>query len=195
MEKLVRFQYPLPRRSGVMASRFPFKEEIACSSHVYAAIIIVEQCYNKRVSIRDSREAYNKYMREYHLKLYHERRNEAIDKLGGKCRLCGGIEDLQFDHIKREDKRFDISKYLLRVSRVKYERELMKCQLLCSGCHVEKTLVERGQKPARGTHGTLSSYRYCHCELCKKTKREWQRKYRKTHKRITVDGKRVTVER
>jgi len=57
-----------------------------------------------------------------------------------------------------------------------------------------KTLKEKGMEIAKGNHGTLSSYTYCHCKLCKKAKREWFREYYKTHKRVTINGKRKVIK-
>lgn len=64
--------------------------------------------------------------------------------------------------------------YCMTVER--FLEELKKCQLLCKPCHIEKTVIDRGEIIARGTHGTISSYRYCHCEVCRRAKTEWQRK-------------------
>lgn len=66
-------------------------------------------------------------------------------------------------------------------SEARFKAELAKCQLLCKPHHLEKTLRERGFKPAKGTHGTLSAYKSCgppKCEECKKAKRDYQREYK-----------------
>jgi 5-methylcytosine-specific restriction endonuclease McrA len=119
----------------------------------------------------------NEYMAAYMLRRYHERRAEAVAALGGKCVRCGSIEDLQLDHRDPADKSFNIGK-LWSVSRVRYLAELAKCQLLCAECHTNKTLADRGQRPARGTHGTLSSYRYCKCRRCRAAKSKYERERR-----------------
>ncbi len=118
------------------------------------------------MAIRDTKESYNQYMRRYHLKRYYRMKQELINLLGGKCQKCESVEWLQFDHIDRKTKKINITNFLLR-SLVKSKKELEKCQLLCRDCHREKSILEVGKKIARGTHGTLSSYRYCHCDLCK----------------------------
>jgi len=143
---------------------------------------------------RKNKEEYNTYMRKYHLKRYRRLRNEAITFLGGKCVKCGSTEKLELDHINKDDKEIEVSK-MLSVSLDRFWKEVKKCQLLCKGCHLDKTIVERGHKIAKGTHGTLSSYRYCKCELCKKAHRDWSIKYNKSHKRITINGERVVVPR
>ena len=129
------------------------------------------------MSLKDTREGYNKYMREYHLKRYHRIRKEAIEKLGGKCNKCGSTEKLQLDHIDPKNKSFDVSLFL-SVPLKLFREELKKCQVLCFNCHSIKSILEQGKIPARGTHRTLSAYRYCRCKLCKKEKRDWQKKYR-----------------
>lgn len=58
----------------------------------------------------------------------------------------------------------------------KLDAEVAKCQLLCFGCHLEKTLMDKGIQ--RWKHGTLSGYRYCRCAECKKAKSDHSRKAR-----------------
>lgn len=136
------------------------------------------------MGIRDSKETYNEYMRKNHILRYHKIRRDAIARLGGKCKLCGEVDykKLQLDHIKSTEKEIEIS-LLLNVSKEKFEKELKKCQVLCKLCHIEKTIIEAGKKLAKYMHGTLSSYRYCHCKLCREAKRIYTAKYRMTHKR------------
>ena len=121
-------------------------------------------------------------MREYHIKRYYVKKREIISKLGGKCKKCGATKNLQIDHINPKDKQFSVT-LLLSFSWKKVENEIKKCQLLCKKHHMEKTILEQGNKIAKGNHGTLSSYRYCHCEICKIAMRDWTRKYRLTHDR------------
>lgn len=124
------------------------------------------------------KEKYKAYMKEYMLKKYKERREKAIDKLGGKCVKCGGTLELQFDHINPEEKSFTIAKRS-SINEEDFWKEIDKCQLLCGECHKLKTLTDMGMKQAKGFHGTLSTYRYCKCDLCKKAKAEYTRNYRK----------------
>ncbi len=70
-----------------------------------------------------------------------EKRAYCIEYLGGKCVVCGTIHNLQFDHIKREGKKYEITRKLTN----KFDNlkeELDKCQLLCAPCHLEKTAKE-----------------------------------------------------
>ena len=120
------------------------------------------------------------YMRVYMLNRYHKRRNEAILELGGHCRECGTTERLELDHKDPAKKQFSLSR-AWSVSEVRFREELAKCQLLCVDCHAIKSILESGRTPAKGTHGTVSAYRYCgppKCAACKDAKRvvtnEWR---------------------
>ncbi len=123
------------------------------------------------------------YMRVYMAHRYRRRRNQAIKELGGKCVKCGTSKNLQLDHIKPETKKFAIGARLAGVSEQKFKAELAKCQLLCEECHIEKSIIERGHKIAKGTHGTVSSYRYCKCEACKAAKSEANKQYRQSRRK------------
>lgn len=118
------------------------------------------------------------YMRRYMLERYRRRRNEAIEQLGGKCTECDKTDNLELDHVDPSTKSFTIAKSG-SVSEERWKNELHKCQLLCRLCHVSKTLKDRGQKSAREKHGTISSYRYCKCDLCREAKAKYTREYRK----------------
>lgn len=109
---------------------------------------------------------------------YRAQREEAIAVLGGKCVRCGRMDSLEFDHIDKDSKVFAIG-HLLSVSRARYLEELAKCQLLCRPCHLLKTLDERGHRVARGTHGTISAYRYCKCEICRQAWKAYCKALRK----------------
>ena len=114
------------------------------------------------------------YMADYMRKRYHERKREAFKILGGQCKKCGSKKGLHIDHRDRAKKAMSVNRMTM-VSRAKFLSELKKCQLLCSGCHMEKSIKELGNKPAKGTHGTLSSYRYCRCSKCRKAMSDYNR--------------------
>ena len=133
------------------------------------------------MGIRDNKQTYNKYMREYHLKRYYRLKSEAHASLGGKCINCESTDDLQMDHIDRHNKSFSASK-MLSFSLKAFWEEIKKCQLLCKKCHRVKTTIESGKRMAKGNHGTLSCYRYCKCNLCKKAKADWSREYMKKYR-------------
>lgn len=123
------------------------------------------------------KEKYNAYMKDYMLRRYHKRMQAAKDHLGGKCVKCGALNDLELDHIDRSTKSFTIGN-LWSVNEKRFWEEVNKCQLLCMACHEQKTLIDMGQKSARLTHGTLSSYRYCKCAECKAAKSAYSKKMR-----------------
>jgi 5-methylcytosine-specific restriction endonuclease McrA len=120
----------------------------------------------------------SEYMRRYMRQRYHQRREAAIKLLGGKCSECPETKSLELDHINPRDKEFDLAK-IWSCSSQKFWAEIKKCQLLCRQHHKEKTLRDRGQISAQGTHGTLSSFRYCKCPECKLAKAKYMRRYRK----------------
>jgi 5-methylcytosine-specific restriction endonuclease McrA len=129
------------------------------------------------MAVRDTKESYNKYMREYHLKRYYRIRGDLILRLGGKCANCGSIKDLQLDHIDPKTKSFEISRFL-SVSKNMLEIEMPKCQVLCSKCHEIKSILDQGKNIAKGTHGTMSAYRYCKCKLCREAKSNYNKQYK-----------------
>lgn len=124
------------------------------------------------------RLAYNAYMNDYMKKRYAKRRQIFIERLGGVCVKCQSSEDLQLDHIDSKQKLFNIAKFFSYKLDIVLP-EVDKCQLLCKPCHLEKTLVDKGHLPAKGTHGTLASYRYCKCSLCKEVWNAWHSMYKK----------------
>lgn len=84
------------------------------------------------------KETKRNYMRNY----YKKRKLLCIEKLGGKCAVCGNTENLQFDHIDRKSKIFAITNFL-NYSKESLKHELEKCQLLCVGCHKNKTKMNK----------------------------------------------------
>ena len=92
--------------------------------------------YNKKW-----REENKKKISEYAKAQRYEKRVICLEYLGGKCVKCGTTHNLQFDHIKREGKKYTIAgRVTLNFDNLK--EELDKCQLLCAPCHLEKTAKE-----------------------------------------------------
>lgn len=69
-----------------------------------------------------------------------KRRQILIEHLGGKCCGCGTTQNLQFDHLDRTQKSFNVGK-CLDYSLEKLIAEVDKCQLLCYNCHEVKSLI------------------------------------------------------
>ena len=111
------------------------------------------------------------------LAAYHRRRSEAVEMLGGKCVVCGTSEYLELDHIDPATKAMPVGE-MWSVSKDRYLAEIQKCQLLCRGHHIRKTIAERGQLLAKENHGTPRSYLYCKCDLCGAAQRRRMRDYR-----------------
>jgi len=131
----------------------------------------------------NNKEEYNAYMRQYMLDRYHTQREKLLKLLDNKCTKCGSTENLEFDHIDPSTKSFTIGK-LNTMAFYKAVEEVKKCQLLCQSCHNSKTINEKGFQEVKGkdVHGTLSSCRYCKCDICKTFKNEYNREnYRKLH--------------
>lgn len=141
---------------------------------------------NNTEYMKQWREANPGYTRKYNQQFRQERMQRAHQLLGGECWECGSMEKLEIDHINPEDKEFEISTRI-SASEEKFLAELDKCQLLCHDCHMKKTITERGQESAKGKHGTLSSYRYCKCDICKGAYREYQKEYRAQRKSKSLE--------
>ena len=128
------------------------------------------------------KEKYNAYHKEYQLKRYHQRRAEAIQKLGGKCSVCGIVADLEIDHIDYKLKEIPINK-LWGVSQQRFWNEIAKCQLLCYKHHKAKTSLESTERRPI-THGIYwAAYKYnCQCDLCLQFKIDYAEKRREKRK-------------
>lgn len=123
------------------------------------------------------RLAYNAYHLDYKMKRYLRIKTEFTALLGGVCKKCGSDKDLEFDHIDPATKEFTLTEKTAWMSKKRLLVELAKCQLLCAVCHTAKTIVDLGHLDARLVHGTLSSYKYCKCVLCKKAKSDTNKKH------------------
>ncbi len=80
-------------------------------------------------------------IREQRAKYRQKKRAICLEYLGGKCVKCGTTERLEFDHIKRDTKKYNIASRVHQDFTILKE-ELNKCQLLCVPCHLDKTAKE-----------------------------------------------------
>lgn len=122
----------------------------------------------------NSNEYMRKYMREYRQRLVEE----AKVMLGGKCIRCGSTDGLEFDHIDRATKTFQIGGAKV-ASRRRIMDEARKCQLLCKEHHLEKS-YETGDL-IQAQHGVANGQRYkrgCRCVECRTANRDAMRAYR-----------------
>jgi len=67
------------------------------------------------------------------------KRIRSIEYKGGKCMRCGfnNIFCMEFHHISRSTKEFDIRKGCGTLSWSKIKKELDKCDMYCANCHSE----------------------------------------------------------
>ena len=128
----------------------------------------------RKVSMSNS----NEYMNDYMKRRYRQRRELAIQTLGGECVVCGSNDDLEIDHIEREgvphNKKF--SKFW-NMALFQFMKELEKCQLLCSYHHLEKTKDDLGVIHGGGVSGKKN----CRCELCGPLKNAYLKRYQQTN--------------
>lgn len=137
---------------------------------------------------RGDSDDYRSYMRKYMKDRYTKRRKEMVITLGSKCARCGSMDDLHIDHIDPSKKTMSVER-MAYVSRQRQDKELENCQLLCQPCHTEKTVVEDlGRVMAKGTHGTLSSSRYCKCDRCTDAKRMYMKEYKRKRRTPPATG-------
>lgn len=125
-------------------------------------------------------KTYDEYYKPYFKKRYRKNLDRMIEMFGGKCVKCGSTDTLQFDHIDPKTKICNVSDLVTSSLDAAIE-EAKKCQLLCQSCHTIKTASELGRTLARGTHGTLSAYRYCgppKCDACLEANNEYARKWK-----------------
>jgi hypothetical protein len=101
-------------------------------------------------------------MAEMKRKEYHKNKDKYLERsrkarvkkrqwmydylLDHPCEICGENrpECLDFDHIDKENKSFNISKYRDSKSYKDLENEINKCRVLCANCHRIHTAVQMG---------------------------------------------------
>ena len=112
-------------------------------------------------------------------------RSWAIELLGGRCVDCGTMIELDFDHIDSSTKSFDISVGIRDgYSRARLQMELLKCQLLCNPCHIEKSIEYMdGRRVEHG--GGRRGKRNCKCDPCRLKYNEYMRELKQA-KRAAV---------
>lgn len=120
-------------------------------------------------------------MRQYMSERREQRRQQLREMLGEACVFCGSTDSLEFDHVDPTTKSFTISN--AKALDGPWDRlvtEVLKCRLLCSPCHIERT---REQK-SRVVHGTYWCYKKykCRCDPCVAEFRRKNREYK--HKSI-----------
>lgn len=85
------------------------------------------------------------------------------------------LENLEIDHIDPSTKSIALNK-LWSIAKDRFLLELVKCQLLCKTCHLDKSAKEESVRHGEGK----TSKRNCYCEKCaplKRKRNQWQREY------------------
>jgi len=72
---------------------------------------------------------------------YSERMEEAKVILGGCCVICGTTENLEIDHIDWVYKEIPVNK-MWSIAKIRFLKELEKCQLLCTIHHIQKSKAD-----------------------------------------------------
>ena len=117
--------------------------------------------------------------REYDRQWLMNRRRRIEEMMGGACVKCGETDQLEIDHVDPASKDpclRGVCGFPLSWAWHRILLELEKCQLLCTRCHLDKTISEsKGPE-----HGTASGYhrRRCRCDLCKEWMKLSKRDYR-----------------
>jgi hypothetical protein len=99
---------------------------------------IIRYCPNKRILLTPEERQRRQYL---YIKQHRARKKEwAVKYKGGKCKLCGyskNICALDFHHLDKNKKKFNIAgtRYYLSIKALK--KELDKCILVCANCHRE----------------------------------------------------------
>lgn len=136
---------------------------------------------SRKISIFVSLAAFKPgYGREYMKKRYHQKRQELIDKLGGKCVRCSKTNDLHLDHINKKKKSIRMSD-IHSVADAKVQKEIKNIQILCKDCHKDKTKEAWDFSTSKPKHGTYWMYRKhnCRCNKCAKAYKEARARWRK----------------
>lgn len=136
----------------------------------------------------------NEYMREYMAQRRARRRQVLIDLSGGKCEGhfyeeedgCGSTNRLEFDHIDRTTRLFNLSGKGLDGKWSSILEEHAKCQLLCHECHRTKTVLAGDSGGGHNKilnhrdwpHGSTQRYTVnsCRCIDCKFAKMLYRNK-------------------
>ena len=101
-----------------------------------------DQNRKKAKKYRDSHSSsplFKEKVKECQRKTRIKKKKELIDRLGGKCSICGyckNFKALCFHHKDPSIKKFSIAENILK----KWEEvkeEVKKCELICSNCHIE----------------------------------------------------------
>ena len=136
--------------------------------------------YFARLFAKIAKRSDPEYMKKYMRERYKNKRQEALDLLGNKCKECGA-KDVQFhlDHIDSKKKTFRAAD-IHSVSDKEVKKEMKNFHILCVPCHKKKTQDCWDRGVSKSTHGTYWMYRQhgCRCKKCTKAYKEKQKEWR-----------------
>lgn len=101
---------------------------------------VVEKFTLKKINPAEKKENQKKSVVDWR----RRQKEKLVEYKGGKCEKCGynkSIQALQFHHLNPEEKDFNISGKSYSFKRIK--KEVDKCMLVCSNCHIEIHEKER----------------------------------------------------
>lgn len=114
---------------------------IQCNSKLLSPkrIYCSNKCKEKHYSTLTEKKNPNTSFNQ--LKGYLKRKLEAIELLGGKCKICGyckNLSALHFHHRDSENKSFALdARAFANRNKKLLLNEILKCDLLCANCHAE----------------------------------------------------------
>jgi 5-methylcytosine-specific restriction endonuclease McrA len=122
-----------------------------------------------------------KRQKEYQRLWMLKRRNEYLQK-NGPCTKCLSWIELELHHKNPKEK---VTHRIWSWSKERREKELVKCEILCHGCHKKETLKFLRKN---FEHGTQSMYhsRKCRCPECRAANASTRRKQRATLKLMAL---------
>jgi hypothetical protein len=126
-------------------------------------------------------------MKAYMAQRRVNRREQLLALSDNVCADCGAVENLEFNHIDRATKKFNLSGCHLDKSWKLILEEWNKCELLCSNCHLiytngqwaRKELVPHNSlRHVPFVHGTARCYNEmpCRCVSCRLAKKSYRNK-------------------
>lgn len=126
---------------SIKTGHVPRKNETGVLQKMFGKSHHSELTEEEKVEYRLSRErkyraTHKKEIRDYFRNFHKRRKQELVDRLGGKCIDCGWSGPLpafDFHHKDSTQKDFNLSKTYKKMEEV--IAEIDKCVLLCSNCH------------------------------------------------------------
>jgi hypothetical protein len=96
------------------------------------------------------------YQREW----LRRRRLEGIERLGGRCIECGGVEGLEFDHIDPATK---ITHNIWSWATQRRLAEIDKCVLRCTACHIVRSNIQKAGRERASRQRTVEALSLLSC--------------------------------